>query len=81
MAKMNTSEFIADREFRFKLKIERMKQHMSQSELADKSGLSRGTISSIENPDKSVEYMSVLKYLDALGLELSFKSKPEYMKD
>lgn len=76
-----TSEFIADRQFRTKLKMERVKAHMTQADVAAKSGLSRVTVGNIENPDRSVEYLSVLKYIDALDLELELVKKPDYMID
>lgn len=78
---MNTSEFIANREFRENLKIARLKSHMTQKEVSDISNLSIGTIVNIENPDRAVEYLSILKYLDAIGYEMQLVPKPEYMKD
>lgn len=78
---MNTSEFIANREFRENLKIARLKSHMTQKEVSDISNLSISTIVNIENPDKAVEYLSILKYLDAIGYEMQLAPKPEYMKD
>lgn len=81
MSDMTTSAFIADNEFRNRLKIERAKRNLSQSELAEKSGLSVSTVGRIENSDKAVDYLSMLKYIDALGLELVLKEKPTYMVD
>lgn len=81
MSDMTTSAFIADNEFRNRLKIERAKRNLSQSELAEKSGLSVSTVGRIENSDKAVDYLSMLKYVDALGLELVLKEKPTYMVD
>lgn len=78
---MNTSEFIANREFREDLKIARIKSHMTQKEVSDISKLSISTIVNIENPDKAVEYTSILKYIDAIGYELKLVEKPEFMKD
>lgn len=78
---MNTSEFIANREFREDLKIARLRSHMTQKEVADISRMSISTICNIENPDKSIEYTSLLKYLDAIGYELKLAEKPEFMKD
>ena len=81
MSDMTTSAFIADNEFRNRLKIERAKRNLSQSELAEKSGLSVSTVGRIENSDKAVDYLSMLKYVDALGLDLVLKEKPTYMVD
>lgn len=78
---MNTSEFIANREFRENLKLARLKAHMTQKEVSEISKLSMGTIVNIENPDRAVEYLSILKYLDAIGFEMRLVPKPEFMKD
>ena len=78
---MNTSEFIANREFREDIKIARLKSHMTQKELAEKSGLSISTICNIENPDKYIEFISLLKYLDAIGYELNINKKLDCMCD
>ena len=78
---LTTSAFIADHEFRNSLKIERAKRHLSQAALAEKCGLSVSTIGRIENSDKPVDYMSMLRYIDALGLQLALKEKPSYMVD
>ena len=78
---MNTSEFIADHEFRRDLKIARAKARMTQKEVAAISGLSISTICNIENPDKAVEYLSVLKYIDAIGFQMKLVAKPDFMKD
>ncbi len=78
---MNTSEFIANREFRENLKLARLKAHMTQKEVSEISKLSMSTIVNIENPDRAVEYLSILKYLDAIGFEMQLVPKPEFMKD
>lgn len=78
---MNTSEFIANQEFRYDLKLARIKAHMTQKDVAEISKLSMSTISKIENSVKDVEYLSILKYLDAIGYEMKISPKPEYMKD
>ena len=47
------------------------KNKMTQSELSKISGLSIGTISSIENiNDKSPTFRSLMKYATSLGVEL-----------
>lgn len=78
---MNTSEFIANREFRENLKLARLKSHMTQKEVSEISKLSMSTIVNIENPDRAVEYLSILKYLDAIGFEMQLVPKPDFMKD
>lgn len=78
---MNTSEFIANHELREDLKLSRLKAHMTQRDVANISKLSLSTISNIENSDKAVEYLSILKYIDAIGYELKLVPKPDYMKD
>lgn len=78
---MTTSEFIADHEFREDLKIARLRQGLTQKQVAEKTKMSLSTISNIENPEKSVEYISILKYIDAIGYELQLVPKPEFMKD
>lgn len=77
----NTSEFIANHEFRKDLKVARATAHMTQREIAEITGLSLSTISNIENPDRPVEYQSILKYIDAIGYQMKLEPKPDYMKD
>lgn len=78
---MNTSEFIADHLVRDDLKLARLRANMTQKQVADISKLSMSTISNIENANKSVEYLSILKYLDAIEYEIKIVPKPDYMKD
>ena len=48
--------------------IRRLRGSMKQQELADKAGVSRSTLSSIEN-GKSIELDNLLKIAKALGIE------------
>lgn len=63
---------INDRLLRMTLSDLRKSSHLSQQELADKSGLSLSTISAIENDnDRSPTLSSIIKYITALGYKIS----------
>jgi transcriptional regulator with XRE-family HTH domain len=81
MCNSSTSEFIADYTFRHDLKIARKKAHISQEEVSKRTGLSISAISRIENSEADVLHSSILKYVDALGLQINLGPKPEYMMD
>lgn len=81
MSNTSTSAFIADKEFRTKLKTERLKKNLSQKALAEKSGMSVSTVVRIESSEDPVNYTNILKYLDALDLQLTITEKPTYMVD
>lgn len=81
MSNVSTSAFIADKEFRTKLKTERLKRNLSKKALAEKSGMSVSTVVRIESSEDPVNYTNILKYLDALDLQLTITEKPAYMVD
>lgn len=83
MAKQDTEQFIYDRLARVKLKSLRKHMHMTQSQIAELSGLSLSTISNIESEDSnasSPRLDSVIAYLNALGYEMKFEIKDELVK-
>lgn len=54
----------------------RKAKQLTQKELAELSGLSIQCVSDIESPNVGNPTLrSLIKYLDALGLEMSFKKK------
>ena len=67
--------FIADKLFRKELLNARKSLHLTQAQLAEKSGLSQTTISSIENidGDTSPTLRSLMKYITALGISLDIR--------
>ncbi|MFI3300169.1 MAG: helix-turn-helix transcriptional regulator [Candidatus Gastranaerophilales bacterium] len=59
------------KEFGKKIKIERIKQEISQEKLAELSGLHRTTLGAIENGKSSPTLDSIDKIAKALNLSLS----------
>lgn len=53
-----------------RLKELRTKQKLSQLDLEVKSGINRTEISKIENGLKNIEFFTLVKLADALGVEL-----------
>lgn len=78
---MDVSEYIANREFREDLKLARLRKHLTQKQVAERTGLSAHTIGDIENPEKFVNFYSILMYIDALGYEIQLVPKPACMVD
>ena len=64
-------------EFRKKLIEARKQVHLSQAEIAKRSGLKQQAISRLEKgyQDRSVTLPTLLRYVDALGLSLSLQEK------
>lgn len=53
-----------------KIRFERIKQSLSQEELAEKAMMSRRAISCIECGDSDVHYTNLLQISEALGLDI-----------
>ena len=67
------------KEFGSTLATLRKKQNISQSRLANDIGISRATISSLENGrGVDIGLKKVLKILDYLGYELVFEEKSQF---
>ncbi|PHQ89594.1 MAG: transcriptional regulator [Sulfurimonas sp.] len=67
------------KEFGSTLATLRKKQNISQSTLANDIGISRATISSLENGrGVDIGLKKVLKILDYLGYELAFEEKSQF---
>lgn len=72
----NTDAMINDKMFRMQLTNARKAEHLSQKELAKKSGLSESCISNIESGESSSPTLrSLIKYMTALEIELSINYK------
>lgn len=56
------------------IKDKRLSLNMRMDDLASKAGITRQTISSIENGANSYSFSSLLKVLDALGISISINS-------
>ena len=63
-----------------KIIIERNKRNMSQQELADKIGMKQSAIARIENCKGKPQIDTIIKILNALGLELVARNKFEAEK-
>lgn len=55
------------------LKMQRIRQHVSQSELARRMGTNYSRISEIENGKGGLTLKRMLQYADALGLKVTIK--------
>jgi len=75
----NIESFIADKLFRKRLSNARKSLHLTQSQVAEKSGLSTSTISSIENIDgvTSPTLRSLIKYASAIGISIDIRFNEE----
>lgn len=73
MKDQTTDEYISESIVKTKLLNARKSSGLTQSELANKSGLSVSCISNMESvdSDKSPNLGSVVKYLEALGYRLT----------
>lgn len=75
-----TDEFIADAFLRDKLVRIRKASGRTQKQLAEESGLSVGTISSIESNRGAYTSSSLIRYCDALGYEVTIHRKGQSIK-
>lgn len=67
----NIENLIRDKLLREQLLILRKSKHMTQKQLAEKSGLSESCISNIESGEiSSPTLRSLIRYTEALGVEL-----------
>lgn len=57
---------------------ERMRQQLTQGQLADRAGVSRHVIGRIERGHPTAEVGIVLAVIDALGLQVSVVPAPRY---
>lgn len=75
----NTMDTIIDsRLLRLELAEIRKSKHLTQAQVAEKSGLSKSTISNIESgEEKGVTLASLMKYTRAIDCFLFVKSKGE----
>lgn len=48
---------------------------VTQKEISDKTGLTRATLSRLENGQTEPSLVTTMKYLDALGLQLKIEGK------
>ena len=56
----------------------RKSKHLTQAQVAERSGLSKSTVSNIESgEEKGVTLASIMKYVRAIDASLFFKSKGE----
>ena len=61
---------------RLELTEMRKSKHMTQAQIAERSGLSKSTISNIESgEEKGVTLASIMKYVRAIDASLFIKSK------
>lgn len=71
---MDTDCIIADKLFRMQLRDMRKARHLTQTEVSELSGLSKSCISNIESGEESSPTLaSIIKYINAVGLELYAK--------
>lgn len=71
-----TEEFISKRLSKMELSLLRKSKGISQKEMSKVSGLSTQCISDIENPNGGNPTLkSLVRYLECLGYEISFKKK------
>jgi len=70
-------DFDLEFQFRGELLEARKKTNLTQKEIAEKSGLKQQAISRIEKgyQNRSVTLPTLLRYVDALGLNLSLQQK------
>ena len=70
-------DFDLEFEFRGKLIEARKQAKLSQAEIAKRSGLKQQAISRLEKgyQDRSITLPTLLRYVDALGLDLSLQQK------
>lgn len=75
---MNNIDYeVEDRMIRMNLLSARKSSHISQQELAEKSGLSMSTISAIEsNFDRSPTLESIIRYANGVGYSFSTIKQP-----
>ncbi len=74
---LNTIDILIDTQLlRSELAEIRKSKHMTQSQVAEKAGLSKSTISNIESgEEKGVTLASIIKYTRAIDATLFVKSK------
>lgn len=60
----------------FQFKELRKKQHLTQSQLAEKIGMEKGQISKIENGKFNLTLATINKIATALGARISFDLRP-----
>ena len=71
-----TEDFITDKITRMQLSNLRKSMKLTQKDISEKTGLSLNCISNIESgEDKTPTLRSMIKYLNALGYEMTFKKK------
>ena len=76
----STENFISDKLVRLQLSNLRKSSGLTQKEIREKTGLSLTCISNIENGDDTAPTLkSIVKYLDAIGYEMSFTKKKEIL--
>lgn len=75
----NTMDIIIDSKLlRLELAEMRKNKNLTQAQVAEKSGLSKSTISNIENSEeKGVTLTSIMKYARAIDCSLFVKNKGE----
>ena len=56
------------------IRIKRIANKMSQDDLAEKTGISRGTLSSIENAGRSISLEHIIRIFKALGMIEDFET-------
>ena len=60
----------------------RKSKHLTQAQVAERSGLSKSTVSNIESgEEKGVTLASIMKYVRAIDASLFVKSKGEYVHE
>lgn len=58
--------------FGYRVRMERIKQGLSQEELAEKAKLHRTYIGMIERAEKNITLENIVKISDALGLTVAY---------
>ena len=56
------------------IRIKRIANKMSQEDLAEKTGISRGTLSSIENAGRSISLEHIIRIFKVLGMIEDFET-------
>lgn len=74
--KYTTENFISDKLTRMQLSSLRKSKGLTQKDIQESTGLSLTCISNIESGEgTSPTLKSIVKYLDAIGYEMTFKKK------
>ncbi len=65
-------------EFGKRVREERVRQGLSQEELAEKAGVHRTYIGMIERAEKNITLLNIQKIAQAFGVSIAFSSEEEH---